>query len=90
MIVERRMCRMAHFPDNLEYVEIPERLFPAGPLTFTVGMMANAADPAKATAYMDWITSAQGQEYFEAAGFIPAVSPKGMELVEKLGVKDVA
>ena len=53
-------------------------------------MMANAADPAKATAYMDWITSAQGQEYFEAAGFIPAVSPKGMELVEKLGVKDVA
>ena len=76
--------------ENLEYVEIPERLFPAGPLTFTVGMMANAADPTKATAYMDWITSAQGQEYFEAAGFIPAVSPKGMELVEKLGVKDVA
>ena len=90
MIVERRICRMARFADNLEYVEIPERLFPAGPLTFTVGMMANAADPTKATAYMDWITSAQGQEYFEAAGFIPAVSPKGMELVEKLGVKDVA
>ena len=90
MIVERRICRMARFADKLEYVEIPDRLFPAGPLTFTVGMMANAADPAKATAYMDWITSAQGQEYFEAAGFIPAISPKGMELVEKLGVKDVA
>lgn len=90
MIVERRITRMARFADHLEYVEIPERLFPAGPLTFTVGMMANAADPAKATAYMDWITSAQGQAYLEAAGFIPAISPKGMELVEKLGVKDVA
>ena len=90
MIVERRITRMARFADNLEYVEIPEQLFPAGPLTFTVGMMANAADPARATAYMDWITSAQGQRYFEAAGFIPAISPKGMELVEKLGVKDVA
>ncbi len=90
MIVERRITRMTRFADHLEYVEIPERFFPAGPLTFTVGMMANAADPAKATAYMDWITSAQGQAYFEAAGFIPAISPKGMELVEKLGVKDVA
>ncbi len=90
MIVERRITRMTRFADHLEYVEIPERFFPAGPLTFTVGMMANAADPARATAYMDWITSAQGQAYFEAAGFIPAISPKGMELVEKLGVKDVA
>ena len=90
MIVERRITRMTRFADHLEYVEIPERFFPAGPLTFTVGMMAHAADPARATAYMDWITSAQGQAYFEAAGFIPAISPKGMELVEKLGVKDVA
>ena len=90
MIVERRITRMTRFADHLEYVEIPERFFPAGPLTFTVGMMVNAADSAKATAYMDWITSAEGQAYFEAAGFIPAISPKGMELVEKLGVKDVA
>ena len=52
--------------------------------------MAQVSDPAKAAAYMDWITSAQGQSYFEQAGFIPAISPKGMELVEKLGVKDVA
>lgn len=90
MIVERRITRMTRFADRLDLVEIPERFFPAGPLTFTVGMMTNAADPAKAAAYMDWITSAQGQAYFEKAGFIPAISPKGMELVEKLGVKDVA
>ena len=43
-----------------------------------------------ATAYMDWITGPQGQEHFEQAGFIPAISAKGQELVEKLGVKDVA
>ena len=90
MIVERRITRMTRFADRLDLVEIPERFFPAGPLTFTVGMMANASDPAKAAAYMDWITSAQGQAFFEAAGFIPAISPKGMELVEKLGVTDVA
>ena len=90
MIVERRITRMTRFADKLDLVEIPERLFPAGPLTFTVGMMANAANPAKAAAYMDWIAGPQGQAYFEKAGFIPAISPKGMELVEKLGVKDVA
>ena len=90
MIVERRITRMTRFADRLDLVEIPERFFPAGPLTFTVGMMANATDPAKASAYMDWITSAQGQAFFETAGFIPAISSKGMELVEKLGVKDVA
>lgn len=90
MIVERRICRMPRFADRLEVVEIPERLFPAGPLTFTVGLMANAPDKAMATAYMDWITGPLGQGHFEQAGFIPAISAKGQELVEKLGVKDVA
>ena len=37
-----------------------------------------------------WFAGPQGQAYFEKAGFIPASSPKGMELGEKLGVKDVA
>jgi len=90
MIVERRISRMPRFAERLEVVEIPERLFPAGPLTFTVGLMANAPDKTMATAYMDWITGPQGQEHFEQAGFIPAISAKGQELVEKLGVKDVA
>ena len=81
---------MTRFADRLDVVEIPERFFPAGPLTFTVGLMANAADKTAATAYMDWIAGPQGQAHFEQAGFIPAISSKGKELVEKLGVKDVA
>ena len=43
-----------------------------------------------ANAYITWLTSPQGQAFFEQAGFIPAISPKGQELIEKLGVKDVA
>ena len=49
-----------------------------------------AAQPALANAYITWLTSPQGQAFFEQAGFIPAISPKGQELIEKLGVKDVA
>lgn len=90
MIVERRICHMERFADQLEAVEIPEKFFPAGPLTFTVGLMADAADKDRAVAYIDWLTSPQGQVFFENSGFITALSPKGQELIEKLGVKDVA
>ena len=90
MIVERRICRMPRFASHLDVVEIPEKFFPAGPLTFTVGLMADAADKDLANAYITWLTSPQGQAFFEQAGFIPAISPKGQELIEKLGVKDVA
>ena len=71
-------------------MEIPEKFFAAGPLTFTVGLMADAADKDRAVAYIDWLTSPQGQVFFENSGFISALSPKGQELIEKLGVKDVA
>lgn len=90
MIVERRITRMPLYAPHLDLVEIPEKYFPAGPLTFTVGVMRDARDRAVADAYVDWITGPQGQAHFERAGFIPAISPKGQELVEKLGVKDVA
>ena len=90
MIVERRISCMPRFMGGLEVVEIPETLFPAGPLTFTVGVMANAADKDIATAYVDWLTCDQGQSYFEKAGFIAANSEKGKQLTEKLGVKNVA
>lgn len=90
MIVERRICRMQRFADHLDVVEIPEKFFPAGPLTFTVGLMADAADKNMAAAYIDWLTGPQGQAFFEHAGFIPALSSKGQEMIEKLGVKDVA
>ena len=78
------------YAPHLDLVEIPEKFFPAGPLTFTVGVMRDARDRAAADAYVDWITGPEGQAHFERAGFTPAISAKGQELVEKLGVKDVA
>lgn len=90
MIVERRITRMPSFAPYLDLVEIPEKFYPAGPLTFTVGLMEEAEDIPTAEAYIRWISGPDGGVYFDRAGFIPASSPKGQELVEKLGVKDVA
>lgn len=90
MIVERRITRIERFAPHLDIVEIPEKFFPAGPLTFTLGIMVDAPDKPLAEAYVEWMTGPDGQAHFERAGFIPAISPKGQELIEKLGVKDVA
>jgi len=87
-IVELRITRMREFEGKLDIVPIPERFFPPGPLTFTVGVMKIARDRALADVYVDFITSAEGQAFFERQGFIPAMSDKGRELVEKFGVKD--
>lgn len=87
-IVERRLTRKAEFRDKIEVYEIPEEFYPPGPLTFTIGVMKHAADPALADHYLNYITSAEGQGHFAAAGFIPALSEKGRRLTEKLGVKD--
>ena len=87
-IVELRVTRMREFAGKLEVVPIPEQFFPPPPLTFTVGVMKNARDRALADAYVEFATSAEGQSFFEAQGFIPAASDKGRELIEKLGVKD--
>ncbi|MBU1567661.1 MAG: substrate-binding domain-containing protein [Proteobacteria bacterium] len=70
-------------------IPIPEGFFPPPPLTFSIGVMKDAADRALADHYLQYITSEEGQAFFDAAGFIPAISDKGRELVEKLGVKDV-
>ena len=88
IIVERRVVRIPRFAPHVDFIDIPEQYFPAGPLTFTVGVMQAAQDKALAESYVKWITSADGQAFFEKAGFIPAISAKGQELVEKLGVKD--
>lgn len=90
MIVERRITRMPAFGPHLDLVEIPEKFYPAGPLTFTVGLMEEAEDIPAAEDYIRWISGPEGGAYFDRAGFIPASSAKGQELVEKLGVKDVA
>ncbi len=88
-IVELRITRMMEFRDKLDVVPIPEQFFPPPPLTFTVGVMKHAKDRALADAYVDFIISEEGQAFFERQGFIPAISDKGRQLIEKLGVKDV-
>jgi molybdate transport system substrate-binding protein len=88
-IVELRITRMRDFEGRMDIIPIPEQHFPPPPLTFTVGVMKNARDRALADAYVDFATSAEGQAFFERQGFIPAISDKGRELIEKLGVKDV-
>lgn len=88
-IVELRITRMREFEGKMEIFPIPGRFFPPPPLTFTVGVMKDARDRALADAYVDYVTSAEAQAVFERQGFIPALSDKGRELIEKLGVQDV-
>ncbi len=89
MIVECRICRTPRYAEHLEFIPIPPQFFPKNPLTFTVGIMTNAKDLPEAKTYLNWITSLEGQAYFERGGFIPAQSVRGQELVEELEVKDV-
>ena len=88
-VVECRLTRMPLFKGKVEILPIPEAFFPPGPLTFTIGVMKNAADKELANHFIDFILSEEGQGFFESAGFIPAMSDEGRRLVEKLGVKDV-
>ena len=87
-VVEYRLTQMPLFKGKVEIIPIPEEYFPPPPLTFTIGVMKDAADRRLADHYVDFILSEEGQGYFESAGFIPAISDKGMQLTEKLGVKD--
>ena len=88
-VVEYRLTRMPLFAGKAEILPIPEKYFPPPPLTFTIGVMQHAADKALAAHYVDFILSKEGQGFFEAAGFIPAISDDGQRLTEKLGVQDV-
>lgn len=88
-IVELRITRMPAFEGKMEIISIPEEFFPPPPLTFTIGVMKDAKDRALADDYVNFILSPEGQSFFERSGFIPGISDKGRELVEKLGVKDV-
>lgn len=87
-IVERRLTRMPEYESKVEVIPIPDTYFPAGPLTFTIGVMKEAKDRALADYYVDFICSSQVQAVFQRQGFIAAYSNRGRMLVEKLGVKD--
>lgn len=87
-VVELRLTRLPAFQGRTEIIPIPEKFFPPPPLTFTIGVMRDAADRKLADDYVEFITSPEGQAFFEKAGFIPAISDKGQMLTAKLGVKD--
>lgn len=88
-VVELRLTRLPAFVGRVDIVPIDEKLFPPPPMTFTVGVMQSAKNKALAEAYAAYLVSPEGQAHFERMGFVPAVSDKGRELVEKYGVKDV-
>jgi molybdate transport system substrate-binding protein len=88
-VVEKRLTRIPNFKGRTETISLPDSQQPPPPLPFTIGVMKDAHDPDLARNYIEFILSEQGQACFERQGFIPAVSAKGQELIEKLGVKDV-
>ena len=88
-VVEKRLTRIPNFKGQTEIIPLPDSQQPPPPLPFTIGVMKDAQDPELARDYVTFILSDQGQACFERQGFIPALSAKGQELVEKLGVKDV-
>ena len=88
-IVECRLTRLPPFQGKVDILPIPEAFFPPGPLTFTIGVMKNAADKDPANHFVDFMLSDEARGFLESAGFIPAASEEGRRLVEKLGVKDV-
>ena len=88
-IVEYRITRMPIFKGKAEIIPIPEKYFPKSPLTFTIGVMKHVKNEALADHYVNFILSEEGQDFFESAGFIPAISDKGRKMTEEFGVKDV-
>jgi molybdate transport system substrate-binding protein len=52
--------------------------------------MKDARDRALADDYMSFITSPEGQSFFERHGFIPAGSDKGRELVRRRRTAPIA
>lgn len=87
-VVEYRLTRMPAFKEKSEILPIPPDYYPPPPLTFTIGVMKDAADRVLADHYINFILSEEGQHFFESAGFIPAISRDGRRLTEELGVKD--
>ena len=88
-IVELRLTRLPAFAGRMDVVPIDQGLFPPPPMTFTVGVMTSTKKRPLAEAYAAHLLSPAGQAQFERMGFVPALSNKGQQLVEKYGVKDV-
>jgi len=87
-IVETRLTTLPQFKGKVEVIPIEEAYFPPGPLTFCISVLKHAKDLNLANDFVDYVLSPESQGIFEACGFIPAISPKGKQMIEKLGVKD--
>jgi molybdate transport system substrate-binding protein len=88
-VVEKRLTRLPQFKGKVEMIPISPKYFPPPPLTFTIGVMTTAKDRVLADHYVNFILSEEGQNFFESAGFIPAISNQGERLTKKLKVQDV-
>jgi len=87
-VMEQRLTRIPSFQNKTEQIDIPEKFIPGKPVPFTIGMMKWTKNRELAEDYINFILSEKGQSYFEAAGFIPALSEEGERLTKKYGVID--
>ena len=88
-VMERRLVHLPMFAGKVDTLDIPAQFQPPPPLTFTIGVMKSAQNRKMADDYVEFICSAEGQSYFTKQGFISAYSAQGLEMTERLGVKDV-
>ena len=88
-VVEKRLTRIPQFKGKTDIIPIAPEYFPTPPLTFTIGVMTAATVRKLADHYVNFILSEEGQNFFESAGFIPAISMEGKRLTNQLGVTDV-
>ena len=87
-VIEKRVAMLPQFKGLLETIPIPETFIPPAPVPFTIGMMKWAKDTGIANQYIEFMVSAEGQAFFEKAGFIPALSSEGKRLIAKYEVYD--
>jgi len=88
-IIEKRLTTHDRFKDRIEYFSIPAQFVPPAPLTFTINTMKYVQDRALAADYIEFTRSQEGQQILENHGFTSVHSARGLDLIERFGVKDV-
>jgi molybdate transport system substrate-binding protein len=87
-VMELRLTKKAEFAGKMEVIDIPEDFIPPPPVAFVIGPMAFAHNRDLAEHFVKFIISEKGQSFFEAAGFIPALSAEGERLINKYRIGD--
>lgn len=88
-IIEKRLTTHDRFKDRIEYFSIPGQFVPPAPLTFAINTMKYVQDRALAADYIEFTRSQEGQQILENHGFTSVHSARGLDLIERFGVKDV-